>query len=57
MVRRPREEVLICIHVFPGAPKSSDEDAVVERPVPPEVPERAVERVRAPVDEKEEVAD
>lgn len=56
-MRRPREEVLICIHVFPGAPKSRDEDAVVESPVPPLVPARAVESVRAPVDENEEVAD
>ena len=31
----PRDEVDICIQLFPVEPKRSDEDAMVESPVPP----------------------
>ncbi len=55
-VGRPKVEVLICIQVFPAPPTRSDEDAMVESPVPPEVPASAVESVSAPVEENDEVA-
>ena len=56
-VGRPRDDVANCNHVFPAPPMRSDEDAMVESPVPPFVPVSAVARVSAPVEENDEVAD
>jgi hypothetical protein len=56
-VGRPRDEVAYWSHVFPAPPMRSDEEAMEESPVPPEVGARAVERVSAPVEETDEVAD
>jgi hypothetical protein len=39
-VGRPSDEVANCSQVFPAPPIKSDEDAIVERPVPPRVAPR-----------------
>ena len=55
-VGRPREEVATCNQVFPAPPINREDDAMVERPVPPLAGASACERVSAPLLAKLDVA-